>query len=75
MVRLSNTETVTFEGTGLTVDEAMQVVGVKYETYKAENPNKGYLSFAPMEYKKDVDGVPTQCFILWVTVTKNDLPD
>ena len=75
MVRLSATQTVPFVGTGTTVTEAEEVAGAQYETFKSENPNKGFLGYATSNFVQDVDSVATQHFVIWATVTKNDLPD
>mgnify|MGYP003403588064 FL=1 len=75
MARLSNTQTLPFIGTGATVTEAAEAAGVQYEAFKSENPNKGFLGYATSNFVQDVDSVPTHHFVIWATVTKNDLPD
>lgn len=74
MARVSNVQTIPFIGTGLTYFEAADSAGVQYEVFKSENPNKEFLGNSTSTFIEDVDSLPTKHFVIWASVSKNDLP-
>ena len=75
MERVSNSQTLPFIGTGATYFAAAEDAGAQYEAFKLENPNKEFLGYSTSAFVEDVDGVPTKHFVIWASVSKNDLPD